>query len=335
MLKAVADRPPDKTPSSAKRIALADAEAIAQKLACEEGSVAERLVALKFAAEDLGYLIGDGTPDRSVVGDLLADAIRASGLGNDADADALQEVIVAGLRRGENHALDERAEVEAPPKPRTVSRCAADIEPEPIAWLWNERLALGKLALLAGQPGLGKSHMSCLFAAAVTTGGPLPGGARAPRGSVIMIGCEDDPGDTLRPRLEAAGGDLKKTHLLDWVLEEGKGGDGRRHFDVRKHGVQLHELVRQLGDVRLIVIDPITAHLGKTDSHVTADVRQALAPLQTLAAEIGAAVLLISHLNKGAGDGSAMARVTGSGAFIALCRSAWMIGEDPKDSNWQ
>ena len=83
----------------------------------------------------------------------------------------------------------------------------------------------------------------------------------------------------------------------------------------------------------LIIIDPITAHLGRTDSHVTAEVRAALAPLQTLAAETLAAVILISHLNKGgSGDGSAMNRVTGSGAFIAVCRSAWLIAGDPNDA---
>ena len=83
----------------------------------------------------------------------------------------------------------------------------------------------------------------------------------------------------------------------------------------------------------LIIIDPITAHLGRTDSHVTAEVRAALAPLQTLAADACAAIILISHLNKGgSGDGSAMNRVTGSGAFIAVCRSAWLIAPDPKDT---
>ena len=83
----------------------------------------------------------------------------------------------------------------------------------------------------------------------------------------------------------------------------------------------------------LVVHYPITAHLGRTDSHVTAEVRAALAPLQTLAAETLAAVILISHLNKGgSGDGSAMNRVTGSGAFIAVCRSAWLIAGDPNDA---
>ena len=123
-------------------------------------------------------------------------------------------------------------------------------------------------------------------------------------GSVVIIGCEDDAADTIRPRLEATGADITKVHLFDWALVTGKKGKSeRRHFDVREHGAALAALIAQIGDVVLVIIDPITAHLGKTDSHVTAEVRAALAPLlQTLAAETCAAVILISHLNKGAAE---------------------------------
>ena len=215
-----------------------------------------------------------------------------------------------------------------------AARCLADVEAEHIRWLWNGRIALGKVNLFGGIPDLGKSQLTCAFAAAVTTGGLWPDGERAPLGSVIIIGCEDDAADTIRPRLEAAGADLRKVHLFDWtIVPNGKGTRERRHFDVKEHGAALAELIAQIGDVVLVIIDPITAHLGRTDSHVTADVRAALAPLQTLAADVGAAIILISHLNKGGStDGSAMNRVTGSGAFIAVCRSAWLIAADPKDS---
>ena len=134
------------------------------------------------------------------------------------------------------------------------------------------------------------------------------------------------------PRLQAAGADLSKVHLLDWA--RGVSRDGRQelqHFDVSAHAEPLAELIRKLGDVVLILIDPITAHSGRTDSHVTAEVRRSLVPLQTVAAETGAAVVLISHLNKGGGDGSAMNRVTGSNAYVAVCRSAWLVAPDPKD----
>jgi hypothetical protein len=81
------------------------------------------------------------------------------------------------------------------------------------------------------------------------------------------------------------------------------------------------------------VIDPVSAYVGaRVDSHKASDVRGALAPIQTLASEAGVSVVLIAHLNKGSGDGSAMARVGGSGAFVAACRSAWLVEADPQDA---
>nr|WP_072377652.1 AAA family ATPase [Hyphomicrobium sp. NDB2Meth4] len=261
------------------------------------------------------------------IGSLKAAACRC-GLSDELGADAVQEVIVASLQAGERKARDERAGDNDPSAARAIVRCAAEIEPEHISWLWPLRIALGKIALLAGLPGVGKSQLMSWMAATITTGERWPEGGQAPEGSVIMIGCEDDASDTMVPRLQAVGADLQRVHILDWAVDPKSGQ--RRHFDVHGHIEQLAALVRRIGDVRLIVIDPITAYMGRADTHVTADVRGALAPLQSMASDLGVAVLLISHLNK-TGDGSAMARVTGSGAFVALSRSAWLAGYDPDD----
>ena len=102
---------------------------------------------------------------------------------------------------------------------------------------------------------------------------------------------------------------------------------------ILQHIDALSALVREMGDVRLIVIDPISAYMGGADSHVVADVRQALAPLQAMASELGPAVLMVSHLNKGGGAGGAMNRVSGSGAFVAVARSAWLVAKDPQDES--
>lgn len=207
------------------------------------------------------------------------------------------------------------------------SRSLATIEPAAVRWLWEGRFPLGKMSVLAGDPGLGKSQLSCVLAAAVTTGGTFPDGAAAPLGSVVFICCEDDAADTLRPRLEAAGADIARVHILDWARD----GDGvRHHFDVGRHAGNLSAQIKDIGDVRLVVIDPISAYMGRADSHVVADVRRALAPIQSMAAELGPAVLLISHLNNSVG-GTAMNRVSGSGAFVASSRSAWLVCADPRD----
>lgn len=218
------------------------------------------------------------------------------------------------------------AHEDAPPP--VISRRMSDVDAVPIRWLWPGRFALGKLSIVAGEPGVGKSQLSCALAAAVTTGGGWPDGTRAPLGSVVFVCCEDDAADTMRPRLEAAGADLQRVHLYDWTVEA---AGERRHFDVGEHVDALAALVRRIGDVSLIIIDPISAYMGRADSHVVAEVRQALTPLQTMAGDLGPAVVMISHLNKGAAGSSAMARVAGSGAFVAVTRGAWMVGIDPRD----
>ena len=202
----------------------------------------------------------------------------------------------------------------------------------PIDWLWWQRIALGKLNLIAGQPGLGKSQITALFAAVVSTGGTWPDGSTAPLGNVIFVCCEDDAADTIVPRLDAAGADRSRIHLLDWVLLPGEDREPQPClFDLGRDIEALRALAIAIGDVKLIVIDPISAYLGRLDSHKNSDMRSALAPLQTLAAEIGAAVVLVSHLNKGAADGAAISRVSGSGAFVAACRSAWFVAKHPQD----
>jgi len=213
-----------------------------------------------------------------------------------------------------------------------ISRCLADIDAEPIRWLWPNRFALGKLALVAGAPGLGKSQLMCAMAAAVTTGGTWPDGTDAPLGSVILVSCEDDAADTIRPRLEAAGADLSHVHLFDWALCRGETGvREQKHLDVKTHGPALKELIDQVEGVQLIIIDPITAYMGRADSHKTAEVRGALIPLPALAAETGTAIILVSHLNKNETNSAAMDRVVGSGAYVAVCRSAWLVASDPED----
>ena len=289
--------------------------------------------ALKFCAAEIEEMLEAGVIDQPEGNDAIWDGLVQAGAVEKIGVDGAHQLMADAFRRRECEKSEEQSG-ECGSEALFAARCLADVDTTPIRWLWKGRFARGKINMVGGVPGLGKSQVACAFIAAVTAGGLWPDGGRAPLGSVIIIGCEDDAADTIRPRLEAAGADLSKVHLFDWALvTDKKGKSERRHFDVREHKAALAQLIAQIGDVVLIIIDPITAHLGRTDSHVTAEVRAALAPLQTLAAETLAAVILISHLNKGGGgDGSAMNRVTGSGAFIAVCRSAWLIAGDPKDA---
>jgi putative DNA primase/helicase len=162
-----------------------------------------------------------------------------------------------------------------PPQLR-VTR-VSDVESEAVEYLWNGRLARSHVTLIAGVPGGGKSQISCDVAARITTGTAWPDGGRAPLGSVIMLNAEDTIKDVIRPRLEAAGADPDRVH----VVEAAKEADGReRTFDLQQDIAPLKSLVAEISDVALVVIDPITSYMGtRIDSHRTTDVRAVLEPL--------------------------------------------------------
>jgi len=215
-----------------------------------------------------------------------------------------------------------------------VVKCLADVEPQPVRWLWNGRIPLGKLTLLVGDPGLGKSFLSLDIVARTTRGLPWPDDPDSgpPIGDVLLLNAEDDPADTIRPRLDAAGADVRRVHILEGV----------KYIDPEtlKPTFSLFNLVRDLDalegelkkrpETRLVVIDPVSAFLGATDSHNNAEVRGMLAPLAALAARYGVALVIISHLNKNAAL-QAIYRATGSLAFPAAARTAWLVAKDQDD----
>lgn len=183
------------------------------------------------------------------------------------------------------------------------------------------------LAVIGGQPGLGKSQISINLAAGVTTGKGLPGtGIFKDLGSVIILANEDDAARTIRPRLDAAGADISKVHIVEGVAREAADVD---MFQLDQDIADLRERALQIGDVRLIIIDPPSAYLGsKVDSYKDSDVRRVLMPLGTLAQDTGAMILLIVHLNKRT-DGGAQQRFSGSTAWTAAPRVGFMVAQDP------
>jgi RecA-family ATPase len=217
-----------------------------------------------------------------------------------------------------------------PAQARTVSglvtQRVSDIEPEPIDWLVEDAIPLGMLVVIGGQPGLGKSQIAIKLAAGVTTGIGLPDDSNFDRlGSVIILANEDDAARTIRPRLDAAGADISKVHIVEGVAREGaKVG----LFQLDTDTAALCQLAEEIGDVRLIIIDPPTAYLGsKVDAYKESDVRGLLTPLGQLANDTGALVLLIVHLNKRT-DGGVQQRFGGSTAWIAAPRAAFLVAQE-------
>lgn len=208
-------------------------------------------------------------------------------------------------------------------------RRISDIQAEPINWLWRNRFARGKVSIIAGDPGLGKSQLTAFMASIVTNGAMWPvDNDPCPEGSVIFLSAEDDPADTIRPRLEAVKANLTKVITLDFIKEVNElGKSTQRCFSLKKDLSRLENLLKRLGDVNLIIIDPISAYLGGTDSHKNADIRALLAPLSDMASKYQVAVIGITHLNKGQAK-QALQRVTGSLAFVAAARAAYVVAKD-------
>lgn len=242
------------------------------------------------------------------------------------------------VQRGPEHALELiQTAVTSQAAPtvvsRTIFRRVSDIQARPIHWLWKGRIARGKVSMLAGNPGLGKSQVAASMAAIVSTGGAWPADEMPCEvGNVVILSAEDDPADTLRPRLEAAGADLVRVFVVDAVADGtfADGGEIRRGFNLKSDLSQLGATLEEIGGAALIVIDPITAYLGMVDSHKNAEVRALLSPLAELAAKHGAAVVCVSHFNKNS-NGEALMRVTGSLAFVAAARAAFVVARDPEN----
>ncbi|ADB17413.1 hypothetical protein Psta_2746 [Pirellula staleyi DSM 6068] len=220
-------------------------------------------------------------------------------------------------------------ESEQPLEPGPILTCLADVEAREVDWLWPGRIPMGRITLLVGSPGEGKSFMTIDATSRVTTGTPWPDGRPCPQGSVILISAEDDPADTIRPRLDAHGADARKVQLLAAVRRVD--GEGQRYeklitlADVDA----IESALERYPDCKLIVIDPIGSFLGgKTDAHRDNEVRSVLTPILKLAEKVGAAVLIVAHRRKGAGT-SADELALGSRAFTGIARAVWHITRDP------
>jgi putative DNA primase/helicase len=179
--------------------------------------------------------------------------------------------------------------------PALMMRNAAEVIIEPVTWLWPGRIAVGKLAMIGGEPGTGKSQVAIAIAAAVTTGARWPCcDDAAPVGGVIILATEDDLADTIAPRLIAAGADLACVRTVTAVHDPDAPGR-RRALDLAADLARLEDALDLRPDVRLIVIDPITSYMGRVDSHRTTDVRSVLEPLAEMAARRRVAILAITH----------------------------------------
>jgi hypothetical protein len=213
---------------------------------------------------------------------------------------------------------------------RTVRVTSARaVTPRAVQWLEDQRVPLGKLTVIAGRPGLGKSLWTTTLAAATTTGA-VPGDLLHTCSPVLLASAEDDPEDTIVPRLMAADADLDRVGLLDLTHTDETGSIVPGTIALPNDVPLIAEHVRVRG-ARLIVVDPITGYLdGQHSAYSNQEVRRALGPLAQLARDQHCAVVAVMHLNKSTST-DPLARIADSGAFTALARSVLLFGADPDD----
>ncbi|MGH8433304.1 MAG: AAA family ATPase [Pseudomonas sp.] len=206
---------------------------------------------------------------------------------------------------------------------------ATHITPLAIRWAWPGWLALGKLTILAGAGGTGKTTLTIGLAAVLTIGGRWPDGERCREcRSVIVWSSEDDPADTIVPRFIAAGANLRKVYILQGRIN---GLGDIQPFDPAKDIDLLAAELERIGDVGLIMIDPIVSAVAG-DMHRANDVRRALQGLVDLAEQYGCSVLGITHFSKGSAGNNPAERVLGSQAFGALARTV-LVAAKQEDSD--
>jgi putative DNA primase/helicase len=164
-------------------------------------------------------------------------------------------------------------------------------------------------------------------------GTPWPDGAPCQRGSVIFISAEDDPADTLRPRLDAHHADLTRIHLLSGVRRMNDEGELTDGCFTLADIPALETALQAIPDCKLVVIDPIGSFIGgRTDAHRDNEVREVLTPVARLAERYGPAVVVVAHRRKGMGE-NADEMTLGSRAFTGIARTVWHVTRDKHDRN--
>jgi hypothetical protein len=200
-----------------------------------------------------------------------------------------------------------------------------DVVPVEIKWLWQDRLPLWMMAILDGDPSLGKSTIALDLAARVSRGQPMPFAHRAlSAANVLLLLAEDHLGGTVRPRLDAAGADCQRVFVFDSVSDD----YGKRPVTLPDDFHLLRQKIKEY-QARLLVVDPLMAFLGPgVDAHKDQSIRTLLYQLKVVIEELNCTSLVLRHLNKNEG-GNPLYRGGGSIGIIGAARCGLLAGKAP------
>ncbi len=211
------------------------------------------------------------------------------------------------------------------PKMPKLLACSllSDVKPEFVKWLWYPYIPAGKLTIIEGDPGLGKSWIACAIAKGVANGIKLPGMKNAhPPQKVLLASAEDGVADTLVPRLLAMGADLTKIFHIDAL------------FILDKQGLRSLESTMVEYAAAIVFIDPLVAYLGgDMDMNKANEVRVVMEGLKQVSERTGAAIVVVRHLRKAGGKGKEIYAGLGSIDFTASARSVMKVTETKMGQN--
>ncbi len=215
-----------------------------------------------------------------------------------------------------DHAEKNPVSTTAAPAKALHTVCLADVEPEEIHWLWYPYIPAGKLTSIEGDPGLGKSWITCAIAKAVAGGERLPGMREPlPPQKVLIASAEDGLADTIVPRLQGMGANLENIYCIDGL------------FCLDKQGIRSLAVTMEKFAAAIVFIDPLVAYLGgRVDMHKANEVREVMEGLKTAAERSGTSIVTVRHLRK-ASSSKDIYRGMGSIDFTAACRSVLFVEE--------
>jgi AAA domain len=212
-----------------------------------------------------------------------------------------------------------------------VRECFTEVTIKPIIWLWKDRIPKNKLTIFSGNPDCGKTTVLADIIARYTTGRGYPDGAEnaIEPGDVLMLIAEDDPGDTIKPRLMAAGADLSRVSYLKTVQVNHKSNKHERVLALDTDLTLLEKTLRDNPGIGLVTIDPITGYLGRADLNKEQELRRVLLPIKELCERTGVTFIGLGHFNKRS-DVTALHKVGGAVAMSGVARAVWMFAKNPE-----
>lgn len=212
---------------------------------------------------------------------------------------------------------------------------ASSVVTERTEWWWPDRIPQGKISLFAGQPGCGKSFAVIDFIARLTAGRDFPDGSKNPWGprQCLLAASEDDPSDTLVPRLVAAGADLDKVVIILWStgtkIDGNKPRKRQRMLQLSKDTKLLKNALKENPDIALVAIDRMTSYFG-ADSNKDSEIRPIMDALSAACRESKAAFIGIMHYNKKS-DVDALQKILGASSIVGSARTVWAFSRNPED----